>query len=38
LWKRTQAHQKRVKEGRTQGTQAGGGKNYETMDLSDEDD
>ncbi|GAA5860407.1 hypothetical protein JCM8547_000294 [Rhodosporidiobolus lusitaniae] len=38
LNKRVEAHQKRLREGRTQpGTQAGG-RTYEAMDLSDEDD
>ncbi|GAA6033653.1 hypothetical protein JCM8097_004367 [Rhodosporidiobolus ruineniae] len=37
LRRRVEAHQKRVKEGRTQATQ-GGGRTYETMDLSDEDE
>ncbi|GAA6014804.1 hypothetical protein JCM10207_002187 [Rhodosporidiobolus poonsookiae] len=37
LRRRVEAHQKRVKEGRVQATQ-GGGKTYETMDLSDDAD
>ncbi|BGP15139.1 hypothetical protein JCM10213_005400 [Rhodosporidiobolus nylandii] len=36
LARRTEAHQRRVKEGRTQATQ-GAGRTYETMDLSDDD-
>ncbi|GAA5970659.1 hypothetical protein JCM11641_007389 [Rhodosporidiobolus odoratus] len=37
LARRTEAHQKRLKEGRTQATQAGG-KTYETMDLDESDE
>jgi len=38
LGNRTKAHQRRVKEGRTQATQGGGGRTFQAMELSDDDD